>query len=42
MITARLFIAQDAVKSHVKQIFRKLGVANRAQVIACAAGTTLN
>jgi DNA-binding CsgD family transcriptional regulator len=41
VIATRLVIAQDTVKSHVKQILRKLGVSNRAQVIACAAGTTL-
>lgn len=38
-IGERLVIAEDTVKSHVKQILRKLGVANRAQVIAVAAGT---
>ncbi|GAA3523999.1 LuxR C-terminal-related transcriptional regulator [Nocardioides daeguensis] len=38
-IGERLVIAEDTVKSHVKQILRKLGVANRAQAIACAAGT---
>lgn len=38
-IGRRLVIAEDTVKSHVKQILRKLGVANRAQAIACAAGT---
>lgn len=40
-IARRLVIAPDTVKSHVKQILRKLGVSNRAQVIACAAGTAL-
>jgi DNA-binding CsgD family transcriptional regulator len=39
LIATQLVIAQDTVKSHVKQILRKLGVTNRAQVIACAAGT---
>jgi DNA-binding CsgD family transcriptional regulator len=39
LIASQLVIAQDTVKSHVKQILRKLGVTNRAQVIACAAGT---
>jgi DNA-binding CsgD family transcriptional regulator len=39
-IGERLVIAEDTVKSHVKQILRKLGVANRAQAIACAAGTS--
>jgi len=38
-IAVRLVIALDTVKSHVKQILRKLGVTNRAQAIACAAGT---
>lgn len=40
-IARRLVIAPDTVKSHVKQILRKFGVTNRAQVIACAAGTAL-
>ena len=39
-IARRLVIAPDTVKSHVKQILRKFGVTNRAQVIACAAGLT--
>jgi DNA-binding CsgD family transcriptional regulator len=42
VIATRLVIAQDTVKSHVKQILRKLNVSNRAQVIACAAGTALD
>jgi DNA-binding CsgD family transcriptional regulator len=41
VIATELVIAQDTVKSHVKQILRKLGVSNRAQVIAYAAGTSL-
>lgn len=40
-IAVRLVIALDTVKSHVKQILRKLGVTNRAQIIACAAGTAV-
>lgn len=40
-IARRLVIAPDTVKSHVKQILRKFGVTNRAQVIACAAGTAV-
>lgn len=40
-IAATLVIALDTVKSHVKQILRKLGVTNRAQIIACAAGTAV-
>jgi len=38
-IAAQLVIAEDTVKSHVKQILRKLAVTNRAQAIARAAGT---
>ncbi|HSV40351.1 MAG TPA: LuxR C-terminal-related transcriptional regulator [Nocardioidaceae bacterium] len=38
-IASQLVIAEDTVKSHVKQILRKLGVTNRAQAIARAAGT---
>lgn len=38
-IASRLVIAEDTVKSHVKQILRKLAVTNRAQAIARAAGT---
>jgi DNA-binding CsgD family transcriptional regulator len=41
-IGSRLVITEDTVKSHVKQILRKLGVANRAQAIACVAGTTIS
>jgi DNA-binding CsgD family transcriptional regulator len=40
-IAGTLVIALDTVKSHVKQILRKLGVTNRAQIIACAAGTAV-
>jgi DNA-binding CsgD family transcriptional regulator len=42
LIATRLTISQDTVKSHVKQILRKLGVSNRAQVIAAAAGTAFD
>lgn len=38
-IADQLVIAEDTVKSHVKQVLRKLGVSNRAQAIARAAGT---
>jgi DNA-binding NarL/FixJ family response regulator len=41
LIATELVIAPDTVKSHVKQILRKLGVSNRAQAIAYAAGTSL-
>lgn len=34
MIANKLVIAEDTVKSHVKHILRKLGAANRSQVIA--------
>lgn len=40
-IGSRLVITEDTVKSHVKQILRKLGVTNRAQAIACVAGTSV-
>ncbi len=36
-IADRLIIAPGTVKSHVKQILRKLGMCNRSQVIAAAA-----
>lgn len=39
-IANRLVITEDTVKSHVKQVLRKLGVSNRAQAIARAAGTS--
>lgn len=32
-IAARLYITEDTVKTHVKQIFRKLGAANRVQAV---------
>ena len=38
-IASQLVIAEDTVKSHVKQILRKFGITNRAQAIARAAGT---
>jgi DNA-binding NarL/FixJ family response regulator len=33
-IADRLTVAETTVKSHVKQIFRKLGASNRAEAIA--------
>jgi DNA-binding NarL/FixJ family response regulator len=35
-LIAALYISEDTVKSHVKAIFRKLGVRDRAQAIAVA------
>lgn len=35
-IAKRLVISEDTVKSHVKQILRKVGVSNRAQAISMA------
>jgi hypothetical protein len=32
-------MAEGTVKVHVRQIMRKLGVANRTQVAVCALGT---
>jgi ATP/maltotriose-dependent transcriptional regulator MalT len=33
-IASRLFVAESTVKWHARQIFRSLGVANRAQAVA--------
>jgi DNA-binding CsgD family transcriptional regulator len=38
-VASMLGISVDTVKSHVKQVLRKLGVSNRAQAIARAAST---
>ncbi|MBA2349239.1 MAG: GAF domain-containing protein [Solirubrobacterales bacterium] len=41
-IAERLVIKEGTVKSHVKHILRKLGAANRAEVIALSMGVTSN
>jgi DNA-binding NarL/FixJ family response regulator len=38
-IADRLCIAEDAVESHLKAIFRKLGASERARAVALAPGT---
>ncbi|CUU59789.1 GAF domain-containing protein [Parafrankia irregularis] len=40
VIAERLIITEETVKSHVKHILRKLGVANRSQAIAASLGTS--
>lgn len=40
-IAARLVISEDTVKSHVKQILRKLAVSNRAEAALRLRGTDL-
>lgn len=35
-IAARLFVTRNTVKSQVRSVYKKLGVSNRAEAVACA------
>lgn len=35
-IASRLFVTRNTVKSQVRSVYKKLGVSNRADAVACA------
>lgn len=35
-IATRLFVTRNTVKSQVRSVYKKLGVSNRAEAVACA------
>lgn len=35
-IASRLFVTRNTVKSQVRSVYKKLGVSNRAEAVACA------
>ncbi|HZU89092.1 MAG TPA: helix-turn-helix transcriptional regulator, partial [Stellaceae bacterium] len=39
LIASALSLSEETIKAHVKQIIRRLGVANRTQAALVAAGT---